>query len=321
MASIERTAYPQFKRNPVVRELVAAYTPTDAELAFVTDSARQPGHRLTLALLLKSFQRLGYFPAIDDVPAAVVRHLRNALRFRVQIKPADIAANKRYRYFQRIRTYLQVRAYANGGLDVAARAIHEAAAVMDNPADLINVAIEQLVRDRIELPAFSALDRLARRIRTLVNGRYFALIDARLTAEEKQRLDELLVVTDARIKSPLQAIKRLPKRSSLQHFQELIDHIAQLGQLVGHEQHLADIPELKRKHFAAEARALDAAELRDFGPTKRHALLPGSRPATTWPRCSSNAWGTSTTAEKMSSSVCVHATARRPRPSSPPCRM
>ncbi len=273
MASIERTAYPQFKRNPVVRELVTAYTPTDAELAFITDSARQPGHRLTLAVLLKSFQRLGYFPAIDEVPAAVVRHLRNALRYRVQVKPADIAPNKRYRYFQRIRTYLQVHAYADGGLDVAARAIHEAAAVMDNPADLINVAIEQLVRDRIELPAFSALDRLARRIRTLVNSRYFALIDARLTVDEKQRLDDLLVVTDVRTKSQLQAIKRLPKRSSLQHFQELIDHIAQLGELVGDEQHLAEVPELKRKHFAAEARALDAAELRDFGPAKRHALL------------------------------------------------
>ena len=75
MASIERTAYPQFKRNPVVRELVAAYTPTDAELAFITENARQPGHRLALALLLKSFQRLGYFPAVDEVPAAVVRHI------------------------------------------------------------------------------------------------------------------------------------------------------------------------------------------------------------------------------------------------------
>jgi len=273
MASIERTAYPQFKRNPVVRELVAAYTPTDAELAFITENARQPGHRLTLALLLKSFQRLGYFPAVDEVPAAVVRHLRNTLRFRIQVKPAEIAPNKRYRYFQRIRDYLQVRAYADGGLDVAARAIHEAAAVMDNPADLINVAIEQLVRDRIELPAFSALDRLGRRIRTLVNGRYFALIDSRLTADEKQRLDDLLIVTDARIKSPLHAIKRLPKRSSLQHFQELIDHIAALDELVGSELHLADIPELKRKHFAAEARVLDAAEFRDFGQAKRHALL------------------------------------------------
>ena len=61
MASIERTAYPQFKRNPVVRELVAAYTPTDAELAFVGENTRQPAHRLTLTILLKTFQRLGYF--------------------------------------------------------------------------------------------------------------------------------------------------------------------------------------------------------------------------------------------------------------------
>lgn len=273
MASIERTAYPQFKRNPVVRELVAAYTPTDAELAFITGNTRQPGHRLALALLLKSFQRLGYFPDIEEIPGAVVRHVRNALRLRGQVKPAEIAPNKRYRYFQRIREHLQVRAYSEGGLDVAARAIREAAAVMDNPADLINVAIEQLVRDRIELPAFSALDRLARRIRTLANGQYFSTIDARLTDDEKQRLDDLLVVGNAHIKSPLQAIKRLPKRSSLQHFQELIDHIAQLGELAGAERHLADVPELKRKHFAAEARALDASELRDFRPAKRHALL------------------------------------------------
>ncbi|KLB74531.1 hypothetical protein XEUV526_23630, partial [Xanthomonas euvesicatoria] len=124
--------------------------------------------------------------------------------------------------------FLQVRAYSDGGLKIAARAVYEAAAVMDNPADLINVAIEQLVRDRVELPAFSTLDRLTRRIRTLVNGRYFAQIEARLTIDEKQRLEGLLQVEQGRQKSPLHAIKRLPKRSSLQHFQELIDHIAEL---------------------------------------------------------------------------------------------
>lgn len=273
MASIERTAYPQFKRNPVVRELVSAYTPTDAEIDFVNKNSRQPNHRLTLAVLLKCFQRLGYFPDLEDVPTNVVRHIRSALRFRVQVKLADIAANKRYRLHQRIRTFLQIRAFPDGGLELAARAIDDAAAVMDNPADLINVAIEQLVRDRIELPAFSTLDRLARRIRTVVNGRYFASIAGQLTRDESQQLDDLLVVTDPRQKSPLQTIKRLPKRSSLQHFQELIDQTAALDALAGSANHLAEVPELKRKHFAAEARALDAAELRDFQPAKRHALL------------------------------------------------
>lgn len=36
---------------------------------------------------------------------------------------------------------------------------------------------------------------------------------------------------------------------------------------------LADVPETKIKHFAAEAKALDAAELRDFTSAKRHMLL------------------------------------------------
>jgi len=42
MASIERTAYPQFKRNPVVRESVSAHTPYDAEIAFIGTQARLP---------------------------------------------------------------------------------------------------------------------------------------------------------------------------------------------------------------------------------------------------------------------------------------
>ena len=273
MASIERTAYPQFKRNPVVRELIAAYTPTEPEIAFVSAQARQPSSRLTLAVYLKCFQRLGYFPAFDEVPAAVIRHIRTELQYRVQVKPAPVAPNKRYRYYQRIRDYLQVRAFDRGGLDVAGRAMHDAAAIMDNPADLINASIEELVRDRIELPAFATLDRLARRVRTLVNGGYFRLIAARLTDEEKRKLDGLLVRDESAKKSPLQAIKRLPKRASLKHFQDLLDHIAELEALVGKPEHLAAIPDIKRKHFAAEARALDAAELRDFGPEKRRALL------------------------------------------------
>ena len=40
---------------------------------------------------------------------------------------------------------------------------------MDHPADLINVAIEDLVRQRFELPAFSTLDALATHVRAAVH--------------------------------------------------------------------------------------------------------------------------------------------------------
>jgi hypothetical protein len=35
------------RRRGAVRELVLAYTPTDVEIAFVTENARQPAHWLT----------------------------------------------------------------------------------------------------------------------------------------------------------------------------------------------------------------------------------------------------------------------------------
>ena len=67
MASIERTAYPRFKRNPLAKELDALYTPTDDELSFARALARKAQSRFGLLLLLKSFQRLGYFPALEDI--------------------------------------------------------------------------------------------------------------------------------------------------------------------------------------------------------------------------------------------------------------
>ena len=72
-----------------------------------------------------------------------------------------------------------------------------AAEVMDHPADLINVAIEELIRQRVELPAFSTLDRLSRRIRTLVNGRFSAAVMERLSEAERGQLDALLEVGDS----------------------------------------------------------------------------------------------------------------------------
>jgi uncharacterized protein DUF4158 len=78
MASIERTAYPRFRRLVTAREL-AALTPTEDEVAWARERARSGEHLLALVLSLRCFQRLGYFPRADDVPLAVVEHVRRCL--------------------------------------------------------------------------------------------------------------------------------------------------------------------------------------------------------------------------------------------------
>jgi len=74
MTSIERTAYPRFTRAPSVKELREIYTPTPTDLAFVATTARGPAQKLGLMILLKVYQRLGYFPKPETIPGALEIH-------------------------------------------------------------------------------------------------------------------------------------------------------------------------------------------------------------------------------------------------------
>ena len=75
MPSPSDTAYPRLKANPTAAELDDIYTPTLFELVFVDEHTRQPAPRLGLLLLLKTFQRLGYFVHYRDIPESIVHHI------------------------------------------------------------------------------------------------------------------------------------------------------------------------------------------------------------------------------------------------------
>ena len=67
---LDRTdPYPRFKRTIAAKELREAFTPGADEVAWAREAIRAPGHLLGLVVLLKCFQRLGYFPKLADVPA------------------------------------------------------------------------------------------------------------------------------------------------------------------------------------------------------------------------------------------------------------
>jgi len=273
MTSIERTAYPRLKRRPSAQELADVYTPTVEDLAFIRATARGPSSTLTLAVLLKVFQRLGHLPRLQDVPFAVVTHVRSSLRLPSDTA-LDVTPRTLYRHHEQIRTHLQVKSWGAEARRATIVAVHQAAQVMDHPADLINVAIEDLVRQRFELPAFSTLDTLATHVRAVVHRRLFATVLERLSDQQCQDLDALLE-SDQLGRSAFNALtlKRAPKRPSLSHLDDLVGHVRWLQELKEPADLLAGVPPAKVRHFAAEARSLDAAELKDITVPKRYTLL------------------------------------------------
>jgi len=273
MTAIERTAYPRFKRSLSAKDLAEIYTPSAQDYAFVCQAARKPQLRLNLMVLLKVFQRLGYFPRLSDVPAIAVQHIQAAMHLNPALTLHYPSSRTMRAHHQAIRAYLQVIPSGRQTRHLAATAIYDAAQTMDNPADLINVAIEALIKAQCELPAFSTLDRLVRRVRTLVNQQIFTRVTGRLSADLKLRLDQLLDATNPRRRSDFSRLKEPAKKATRDHLNELQSRLRWLEALGSVQGILTDLSNAKIKHFAAEAKALDAATLRSFTDPKRSTLL------------------------------------------------
>jgi hypothetical protein len=78
---------------------------------------RRPGPRLALLVLLKSFQRLGYFAKLADVPAAVVAHVAAAAGLDAVIHEVGGYDDTTYRFrlSALVRGFLGVAGYDREG--------------------------------------------------------------------------------------------------------------------------------------------------------------------------------------------------------------
>ena len=272
MASIERTAYPRFKPVLTVHELEELYCPTEEDLDFVGKRADDPTQQLILLARLKCHQHLGYLPTFDEIPDSIRIYLCQQLRLPADTKWLPETQMSRHRHRLSIRAYLQVSSYSHGGERAVAHEIEQAAYTMSDPADLINVAIERLVEQRFELPAFSTLDRLVARVRHHVHQHLYDKITGSLTPDDIGRLEGLLSIHKDR--TEFSRIKASPRGSSLQHMRQWSHRLGWLESILTTRPLLVDIARTKVQQFAAEALALDVADMRRLQIVpRRRALL------------------------------------------------
>lgn len=76
LTSIERTAYPQFRRFTTARVLHVFFTPSEDEVAWARERTETPEALLALAVALKCFQKMARFCPLEEVPQPVTEHVR-----------------------------------------------------------------------------------------------------------------------------------------------------------------------------------------------------------------------------------------------------
>ncbi|WP_052326853.1 DUF4158 domain-containing protein [Deinococcus peraridilitoris] len=79
MPTLDETAYPRLKSQPIEKELLEIYTPSQEELALAERVAREATAKFCFLVLLKTFQRLGYFVQLRDVPETITEQIKHSL--------------------------------------------------------------------------------------------------------------------------------------------------------------------------------------------------------------------------------------------------
>ncbi len=95
MPDVHETAYPRLKSSFSDKELYEFYTPSADDLALASEVTKGVGPKICFLILLKTFQRLGYFVFLQDVPKPIAEHI--SLLFGVHLLfYLKVASNKEF---------------------------------------------------------------------------------------------------------------------------------------------------------------------------------------------------------------------------------
>ena len=270
----DRVAYPALPEPLQTSDLVRLFTPTSDEINWANSVTRSEHTRCHVLTLLKVFQTLGRFIAIAGIPHTIVGHVARCVGL-PEAQANEISGSRPtlYRHQHLVRAYVGVSKWDASAQRQVENTIEALASIRTHPADLLNGALEMLLRERVELPALSTLRRIAGNVVQRVHDRLLQEIHGRLAEQDRERLDELLNVPADDHESMFAALCRSPGRATRRNLRKLIDRWHWLQSLVDPTVALAGIAPAKIEQWSDEGRRLTAAELSEYRAPRRHALL------------------------------------------------
>jgi len=276
MTSIDRTAYPHLNKPLSIEELSYCYELDDDEVIFIRHQARNDRGYLVLATILKTRQQLGYFIALEKIPKQIISYIARQLDLSNEAWQIDDDSFDRslYRYRAACQKRIRSTVFSDEGKKLLVDCVRKAAYTMSDPADLVNVAIEVLSNAKIELPAFSSLDRLVSHERQAIHEELYLKITGPLEPGQQQILDALLEVEDGARITGFAQMKQTPGPATLGHFRAWVARLAQLDSILDPKPFFGGIAYTKIRQFAAEASAYSLGDIRGvINDARRYTLL------------------------------------------------
>ena len=211
---------------------------------------------------------------LREIPPRVIRHIAGTASLEDAVDNLENyeKVGSRRRHTPKIRRLLGINDFRTGGKQVMNEAMRDACQTKDIIADITNFSIEELVRQRYELPGFTTLLRAAQRIRFKVNSTFYQEVSQSLSDAQQELISNLLQRSEDDAFSDWNRLKQEPKRPTTKNIREFIKHLHWLKSLNAGSNSLDQIPEVKLQRFSEEAKSLNAAQMKEMNEHKRLTL-------------------------------------------------
>ena len=267
-----RVIYPDLPVPLTPGDLQQLFSPSFDERQWAPTVTRTVESQVALLVQLKIFQTIGRFLPVANVPLVVIEYMACRMG-------ADSGSNlffpdrTLYRHRQAILKRLEVVSWGTEACALAQATMQRTAQARTDPADIINSAIDALIRHDFELPPLATLRRLAGTAHSKINAAQWTEVCGRLSPAQQAVLETLLVVDPQTQKSPFANLCAPPGCASRKNLNALIDRYQWLQGLPNPATALQSIADAKILQWANEARRLNALELREYITPRRHTLL------------------------------------------------
>jgi hypothetical protein len=270
-----RLIYPKLSPALTPADLHRLFTPTYDERRWAPAVARTEAAQVALLVHLGLFKTMGRFLPVEEIPPRVIEHVARELNIACEPK-LEFSDSTVYRRRSAVLERLKITAWGGAARQLTHRTMCAIAEARTEPVELINAAVDALVRHRFELPSLDALRRLAQSVHNRVNTAQWQRVSEALSEKKRSALEALLEVEAQLQESPFARLCRTPGRPSRNHLKALIERYHWLQGLPDPIPALESIADSKVLQWANEARRLKAPELRRYIAPRRHALLLAS---------------------------------------------
>lgn len=274
MPAISETIYPVLLSKYTDKALEINFKPTAADLAFVRSKAKQRKNQFVLLVMLMVSNYLHYIPKLSDVPYALIKYISSFLGQVVLHKKTLVelkGSGTLKRYINAVRDYLK---FKNDNEEATKFCFSYGAKITEtkvNNVDIINSLIEGMIKENIELLAFSTIERIVQKCRVTANNNLYQSMTYELSIEQIKKIEQFFI--SGNIHSSLwNKLKIEPNKPTAKNIKDFIEHLNWIKNLADNMPNIDAYPLSRIEQLRGEALALHSSDMIKLKQTKRLAL-------------------------------------------------